>query len=239
MQVHPDNCDPSSGQTGSPEVARSIMRDCEKDAFCTRLVGKAQSVFGVAETNGESSRKFFADICSGSGGVARALRNNKFQCLEFEKKHGHNGDVTRQAVLQMIELSAALGLLLGVMLAPPCTTCSQAMFWSGLLRSKTHPWGRPGLSHQRQRKVKEANKVLRAVIRIIRICERFRIPWILENPAQSTLWWIPFFSSLLSRTHVPRTVADFCRFGMRWRKRTCFLSGHVADIDLCRLRKRC
>ena len=184
-------------------------------------------------------REFLADICSGEGGVARALRKKHVQAREFEKMHGGHGDVTRLHVLKQIRQCAVLGSLSGAMLAPPCTTCSRALNWTGHLRSKEHPWGLPALRGDRSRKVEEANKVIRAIITIIRICDQYRIPWIVENPLGSALWWIPFFVILLQRKHVQWTVADYCRFGRRWRKRTCFLSGHVSNNNLRRLDKRC
>ena len=113
------------------------------------------------------------------------------------------------------------------------------MFWTGALRSKEHPWGLLDLTPLQQAKVDEANKVIVAIIALVKLFDKHRLPWIVENPAGSILWLFPFFQELLQRTHVTRTVADYCRFGRPWRKRTAFLSGHIDSLDLDRLDKRC
>ena len=99
-----------------------------------------------------------------------------------------------------------------VWLAPPCGTASKAKDIPAFdslgnpislpLRSNEFPDGLPDLpSHQRNR-VLAANKLYALVTRIICLCEDLRIPWILENPANSYMWLtsplqsLPKFSSV-------------------------------------------
>ena len=182
---------------------------------------------------------YFADICSGVGGVAAELVRLGSPCREFDTSHGESGDITRPWVVRRLCQDAASGKLQGACFAPPCGTFSAALFWSGRLRSRDEPWGLSDLTEKQRVKVDHANSVIRAVINIIKDLNRYRIPWIIENPWQSLLWWIPFFTDMMSTPYVHRIVSDFCRFGRPWRKRTVFISGHVDFQDLGRLNLQC
>ncbi len=85
-----------------------------------------------------------------------------------------------------------------VWLAPPCGTASKAkdipaFDTSGKpislpLRSPDHPDGLPDLPPHQRNRVRAANQLYALVSRVIHLCEDLRIPWILENPANSYMW---------------------------------------------------
>jgi hypothetical protein len=182
---------------------------------------------------------YFADICSGVGGVAAELLRAGLPCKEFDIRHGTCGDITRPSVLRRLCQDAASGRLQGACFAPPCGTFSAALFWTGRLRSRDELWGLSTLGEKQRIKTSQANKVIHSVITIIKALNRHHIPWIIENPWQSLLWWVPFFIDMLATSYVQRIVCDFCRFGKPWRKRTVFISGHIDFQDLGRLNKQC
>ena len=49
-------------------------------------------------------------------------------------------------------------------MAPPCSSFSNALFWTGRLRSRREPWGlAKGLNAKHRAKVSLANKIVRPV----------------------------------------------------------------------------
>ena len=70
------------------------------------------------------------------------------------------------------------------------------------LRSPAHPDGLPDLPPHHRNRVRAANQLYALVSRVIHLCEDLRIPWILENPANSYMWTtsplqtLPFFPSV-------------------------------------------
>ena len=72
-----------------------------------------------------------------------------------------------------------------------------------------------------------------------RECWATRVPWILENPHGSKMWFVPHLISIARRQTVHLRVADFCQYGKRWRKRTRFLCGGLDPLDTHRLQRMC
>ena len=71
-----------------------------------------------------------------------------------------------------------------------------------MIRNKAFPWGLPGLHGKDAEKVKEGNACLKAALRNIYCLEQHKIPYILENPASSKMWFISSITRLLSKPHV-------------------------------------
>ena len=86
-----------------------------------------------------------ADFFAGSGGVARAARALGFSAREGELLQGENHDLTRPCVQRKIQFDIQKGLILAAMLAPPCSSFSQARDRTRVIRSRDHPWGLPDL----------------------------------------------------------------------------------------------
>ena len=78
---------------------------------------------------------------------------------------------------------------------------------------------------------------MRAALRIIRILERHKIPWILEHPLTSRAWWIRAFGRLLEKEHIEFVVLDQCQYGTPWKKATGLLCSRIDST--ARLGHRC
>ena len=85
------------------------------------------------------------------------------------------------------------------------------------------PWGLPGLSDKDQQQLEAGNKITKAALEIIRCLERFSVPYIIENPLTSILWWLPQIKRIAAREHVHFRTDDFCQCGTMWKKPTMFL----------------
>ena len=178
-----------------------------------------------------------ADFFSGVGGVARGVRRVGFQAREWERLHGESYDLTRPCVLRQIEQDASKGKLLAAMLAPPCGSFSGINRFAH--RSRNDPWASQ-VQHETAYMVESVavgNKCMRAALRLIRILERHRIPWILEHPLTSRAWWLPAFAALRRKAHIDFVVLDQCQYGTPWKKSTALLCSRIDNID--RLSSRC
>jgi len=176
------------------------------------------------------------DVCSGHGGVSRAIRALGFDSREIDILHGPRWDVRSRRLQAQLARSIRSTEVIAMMCAPPCASFSVAQDRSGKLRDREHPWGLPGLRTEQQARVDEGNSVARAILKLARMAERHRLPWIIENPHSSRFWNLPDIAALRSLPSVSESVVDFCMCGTMWRKRTRFLSGNIEECDLERLR---
>ena len=83
------------------------------------------------------------------------------------------------------------------------------------------------------------NACFESAFDLIRALDEHKLPWILENPHGGKCWRLPPCVSLENENHVHVRVADFCRYGTAWRKRTKFMCGNVASDDTLRLDRLC
>jgi hypothetical protein len=183
--------------------------------------------------------RYVADLFSGHGGVARAVRAAGFTAREWELLHGSHGDLTSPLVRKTIKEDCKRHRVIAAMLAPPCSSFSPARYRTSVIRSRKFPWGLPGIPDHEQVKVDIGNKCFLATFDLIRCFNQHGIPWILENPHASKCWYLPQLDKLLHSANCHVVVADFCQFGTKWRKRTRFLCGNIDPLDLQRVNLKC
>ena len=106
-------------------------------------------------------------------------------------------------------------------------------------RSREHVMGLPGLSPKDSLKVLIGNSLMQFAASILQLCLQMRIPVVLENPHSSRVWQAPPIARLLNHALARQTVADFCQYGVPWRKRTRFLSFWVDLAPVGALCKAC
>ena len=87
---------------------------------------------------------------------------------------------------------------------------------------------------------------MRTVIKLVRQCQCFNVPWAIENPENSLCCITSQMQELSTMRNVFKMTFDFCAFGTKWRNRTTVLAGHVDSADVwaldtmrCRGRERC
>ena len=122
-------------------------------------------------------------------------------------------------------------------LAPPCGSFSAINRFAG--RTHADVWA-SDVKHKTPymvESVRVGNQCMRAGLRLIRVFERHRVPWILEHPLTSRAWWIPALKRLRDLPHVDFIVLDQCQYGTAWRKATGLLCSRINCQE--RLSKRC
>ena len=73
---------------------------------------------------------------------------------------------------------------------------------------------------------------MRTVIKLARQCQRFHVPWAIENPENSLCWTTSQLQELSKMRNVYKMTFDFCAFGTKWRKCTTVLAGHGDSADV-------
>jgi hypothetical protein len=106
-----------------------------------------------------------------------------------------------------------------------------------MLRNMEHILGLPELKHESERwKIENGNRAMAFASRLGHALLAMTVPFIFENPWTSLLWEAPQMQHLRRRKGVRMARADFCQWGMPWRKATGLLCG-VANV--WRLDRRC
>ena len=182
---------------------------------------------------------YIGDFFSGSSSFARAGRKAGFSVREWDLlTGGNNADLTKEHVLRHIRQEISKGRLFAAMVAPPCSSWS--MMNRSVSRTHSDPWGVNGQpSPVAFEKVKVGNSCARAALRIIRDCNKFNLPWALEHPRSSRLFWTREFQNLMQQDNVIICDLDQCQYGTPWRKSTRVLVGNVPEQDCIYLFKKC
>ena len=163
------------------------------------------------------------DLFAGKAGVGASCRRLGFAADSYEIERGLEYDVTSPSNLRHFENLMRRRKIKAVMLGTPCTSFSIARDRTAVIRTRGEPWGVKLVSDKDRERLELGNKCARATIRILKLCLKYHVPAILENPFSSKLWYLPFMVHVLRSGQAELVRGDFCQFGTRWRKATGFL----------------
>jgi len=180
----------------------------------------------------------FVDLFSGCGRFSAAFSCCGAGAQEWDLKHGQKYAMGSSAEFHRMWNALASLLrderLLGVRLAPVCTTWSIAR--RPVVRSRHFLWGLPGLNEKDAAQTKTANRCIRNELKLIDWLLTHNVPCSIENPQSSKLWMLRFFRWHMAQGRLQKVVAHFCQFNESWRKATTFLcAGLSAASTLSRL----
>ena len=161
------------------------------------------------------SRKYIMDLFAGHGGVSEACEKLGYFTKQWDIKHGPMHDLTDRSVVKRLIRDIRKGRVLGVMMAPVCTSFSRARDRTKVIRSLRFPWGIPKrfLSEKEALSIKLGNACFRSCIQLIHVLNLYSIPWILENPWMSRCWQLPPIRQLLQKNSAFLCRGDFCQWG--------------------------
>ena len=97
--------------------------------------------------------------------------------------------------------------------------------------------GLPGLSALDQARVEGGNRTANFVADIVKLCVRWEVPCVVENPQSSRLWQSPQFGPIRRFANI--TTFSQCGFGTPWRKNTTLWCFNVDFGDVgpvCRMK---
>ena len=184
----------------------------------------------------------FLDIFAGAGGIGKAIARCEITALAVELALGL--DIFAPGVLVgLLKLMRLGGKVQGIFLATPCRSFSLARRaprdspMPSAVRSPDCIWGFSNLSEKDKVVCQEGNRIARATCRLVRQAIRSNIPFVVENPASSMLWHVPYFRHLIRSNNAKFIVLDQSQFGADFRKRTGLLMS--VDMDDQFLSRRC
>lgn len=123
-----------------------------------------------------------------------------------------------------------------VWIGMPCTTFSRARQFDGLgpppLRTSDAIWGLSDLRPSDCRKLNEGNQLFNFTMKILHLCEQYKIPYVLENPLTSMAWEMPPMMHFMETFRPALCDLDFCMYGEAWQKPTRLLSNYIDIADL-------
>lgn len=167
----------------------------------------------------------FLDLFSGERGVAfEIFKASGIWVLTFDIIYGANQDLSKPDLRKDLEWLLKKHVFFGCGLAPVCRSFSVAV--TPAIRTKGFPFGLQHVSEKMKKSLEDGNDTAKWMLRILGICLAFNVRFWLENPALSWLFRLPTFLDFIEK-HKDRIgfwVADYCRYGRKWRKRTKFLT---------------
>ena len=177
------------------------------------------------------------ELYAGTGRFSAAAARAGFFVLSFDWGFGPDFDLGKPKVQHLILGWIRAGYVAFLLAGIPCQSWSRARMQPGglqMLRDLKHILGLPVLKHESERwKIVNGNKAMDFCSRVAHALLGMSVPFIFENPWTSLLWEAPQMQHLRRRKFVRMARADFCQWGMPWRKATGLLCGfaNVAPID--------
>lgn len=190
----------------------------------------------------------FIELCAGSAKLSAAVKRLGYLAVAVDHdKNRHQPrcklvqlDLSQKQSWETLKYLIQHAKIAGVHMGPPCGTCSRAR---GIpladgspgpqpLRSAQHPLGLPSLSYSDRQRVDIANSIYKLCAEFIMLLDEHNIPWTVENPTDSMMWELEFFTWALAHGHFINMHA--CAFGGDRMKLTTFLCSENAFHKMSR-----
>ena len=84
-----------------------------------------------------------------------------------------------------------------------------------------------------------SHKFIGMILKLLRVCDRNMLPWILEHRHTAQFLNCSRLRNLVEQSHVITHVADHCQYGRRWRMTLVSFCGNLDQRDMERLNRRC
>ena len=183
---------------------------------------------------------FVVELFAGTARFSAAAARKGFFVTSFDWGCGPLYDLGRKDVQALILGWIRAGLVLFLLAGIPCQSWSRARMQPGgpqMLRDIANIMGLPELRHESERwKIDNGNAALKFCCQIGHACLTMHVPFIFENPFTSLLWEAPQMKHFMRRQGVRLARADFCQWGMPWRKSAGLL---CAFANIAHVGRRC
>ena len=171
--------------------------------------------------------------------MTASLRRMGFGVLTFDLDLGAEFDLADPIVIDLIIGWIESGVVIGIMLAPPCGSWSRALtMWGHAVRSRDKIYGLENLLPHRDLIRLLGHVTMRSAYQIARRAIACSLPVVLEQPCASLMLETPEHKRVARDSTYRHLHVDQCQFGARWRKRTalCFwntVSPDALDLRCC------
>ena len=173
----------------------------------------------------------FLEVCCGSAGLSASMTDHGIEGIGVDFKYNKHMPKVKVIDMDLSTIHGRESLLclcaqpqvVGVWFGLPSGTLSKG---SGAnagnyrpypLRTEREPWGRTDIGMQSLEsgaaaKLAATNALYQTVIDAVRLLNLHGVPWAIENPIRSLLWWIPCIARLLAEG-ARDFVFDACMHG--------------------------
>lgn len=185
-------------------------------------------------------RRFALEIFAGTARVAAALHEQKIDVFPIDTCLFPSHNVLDPHISDYISNLIRQHRITLIWLGMPCTTFSRARRNDGLgpgpLRDSNYLWGLPNLRPSERKKLFDGNNLFGFTMHILELCNRYHIPFVLENPLTSMAWEMQPLQRFKSQSGAMFCDLDFCQFGEIWKKPTRLM---YKGIDISSLGLKC
>ena len=159
------------------------------------------------------------DLFSGNMGVAKAMvEHGAPWVLTFDWSRSAEENLLNPTLREKLKKLVKLGAFKSIGMAPICASFSKAV--TPPVRSKRFPRGKPGLSKNMRRKVREGNGHAEFCSCLVQLAVELSLAFFLENPDGSWMWKQRGYEQFDDPASPAVFRLCFCRFGTAWRKAT-------------------
>ena len=168
--------------------------------------------------------------------------------LSYDLVYGPERDLLDPANIKFLLEVIAQGLVLAVLLGPPCETWSIARFVELILgrpgppplRSGAEPWGLPGVSDRQRGQIQVGSKLLQTGLELMLAVYSQGGIFLLEHPAPlskhvdvdaPSIWALPEVIAIEGMVGVARVDMQQGRFGAKSPTPTSWLVGHAPSFS--------
>lgn len=184
--------------------------------------------------------RFGIELFAGSGRLAAAVTAAGIPTFPVDTCLFPSHNVLDLHVERKIISWIQHGRILFLWAGMPCTTFSRARkldnLGPGPSRTDEFLWGLPDLSNADRKKVHEGNLLLAVLLRVLKVCEQYSVPYMVENPASSMLWNMSTVNRFCCKYSPFYLTLDYCAYAESWKKPTSILYNF---IHLHPVAKRC
>ena len=209
-----------------PVVREELGKGFQRSDSCPDHLTHVESpcVFEDIFTMANRPRFFCLEIFAGTARLSTALKKAGVCCFPVDVCIFPSHNVLLSDIENSISHFIQSGRVKFVWLGMPCTTFSRARKHDGVgpgpLRSSEYLWGLPDLNVRDKKKLLQGNELFLFTLRILKLCDRLHIPFIIENPFSSMAWEVPSMRRFIQSSNCLECNLDFCMFGERWKKPT-------------------
>ena len=172
------------------------------------------------------------DLFSGCRVAAKELAERSGRwVLTYDVLHSPAENLLDSDVQAKIWKMLVNGCFLTLTAGPVCASFSRAV--RPPVRTAAEPAGIQNMTANMRKKVDDGNAMSRWLAELVRQALQLLIKVWIENPAGSFLWRQAEWVALVDDFSLQSFVTDYCRWGMRWRKRTRFLGVFSAAGSRC------
>ena len=171
--------------------------------------------------------------------LAEADFQEQVHLIEFDIARCTTQDLSKVQLQNEIKQAIQDGFIHMVILSPPCSSWSRALFNQVVrgprpLRSERHPWGLPWLSGLKKALIDKANVLTKFALEVAKMCSISGVAFILERPEDlgryktgarpASIWQLPELRELSEKFGAVRRVLHQRHWGAASPKPTAFIA---------------